>query len=577
MRAVAGTEHGALAGAPDEAPKAPFFRIGLFLLASSFFIACIVSFFHSYFGTLSTDLIGPPEDNLQDFWATWYSQVALDTNPAGFFETRLVKFPEGTTLHYQSFCYTSLALISIVRKLFGLPISLPVLVGLHNGALLVTFYLAGMGAFYLTRRYTSNSVTALLGGFLFAFSPMHVEQTLHHMHVASIQFIPFFALCFLAAVETGRVRYLAGSIVFHALSALSSWYYLFYILFFLGFYYVYRAIEERRLVPDRLLAIILSHVAGVVLILSPIIVPMLLHEVHGAPVYAVGHNWYVADLLGWLTFSPHHLLSGLTGAVRAHFAGNPWEATAYLGLVNIGLFVWAFANRGRLKLTQMTFLFWGMILFILFSSGLQLRVYGERTIPLPTGITRYISLVRNVRTPSRAMVFVYLFLGIGVGLAVTSLIERYRRQRRVLIPALSLLFGLEFLDYYPVKLESTKVECPPEYGVISLDSEAEFGILDLPKGYLPGNSYMFNQVCHHRPIVVATLTRDLSKSLIDRLTSFDTDETKTLLRQSRVKYIVLHWNAGTGEHATFERDALAAAQAYPTVYSSKVATVLRVY
>jgi len=39
-------------------------------------------------------LIGPPEDNMQDFWNVWYAAVAR--NPDQFFFTNLIRFPEGT-------------------------------------------------------------------------------------------------------------------------------------------------------------------------------------------------------------------------------------------------------------------------------------------------------------------------------------------------------------------------------------------------------------------------------------------------------------------------------------------------
>ena len=31
-----------------------------------------------YFGNFDSALIGPPEDNMQDFWNTWYSQNVLE-------------------------------------------------------------------------------------------------------------------------------------------------------------------------------------------------------------------------------------------------------------------------------------------------------------------------------------------------------------------------------------------------------------------------------------------------------------------------------------------------------------------
>lgn len=75
----------------------------------------------------------------------------------------------------------------------------------------------------------------LFGGFVFAFNPWHVEQAMHHAHVASIEFLPVFVLSYLLALERKNLKWLGLAKLLYTLSVLCCWYFLFYGLYFLIF------------------------------------------------------------------------------------------------------------------------------------------------------------------------------------------------------------------------------------------------------------------------------------------------------------------------------------------------------
>lgn len=162
-----------------------------------------------------TALIGPPEDNMQDFWNTWYAAVAH--TPGQFFSTNLLRFPEGTSLVYQSFAYPQVFAVVALSRVVGTDAG--TLIALQNLTLLASFPLAALGAFYLVRHLVGSTAGGLLGGFVFAFNPSHVAHTLHHAHVSSIEFLPFFVLCYLLALERRTYAWLAGAAIFMALRA----------------------------------------------------------------------------------------------------------------------------------------------------------------------------------------------------------------------------------------------------------------------------------------------------------------------------------------------------------------------
>ena len=65
------------------------------------FTLLTILFFRPWLMQLSSALIGPPEDNMQDFWNSWH--VAHAQSWRELFFTNAIRFPEGTSLAYHSF------------------------------------------------------------------------------------------------------------------------------------------------------------------------------------------------------------------------------------------------------------------------------------------------------------------------------------------------------------------------------------------------------------------------------------------------------------------------------------------
>lgn len=543
--------------------------LGLFAL----FAAMTAILFWEWIPHLHSALIGPPEDNMQDFWNTWYGSVA--SKPDEFFFTKMIRFPEGTPLYYHSFAYPKVFAITLLSKVTGT--DLPSLLFLQNISLLISFPLAGVGAFYLVRHFTQNEAGALAGGFVFAFNPSHVAHVMHHAHVSSIEFIPFFVLSYLVAIERKSIIYLGLAIAFYALSALSCWYYLFYIAYFIVFHTVLTVIRDRALPSKWRLLTPIACLAGVVVVLSPLLAPMVKAAMGPTSVYGDGTDKYVADVSSYIVFPPTHLLGGLTRNFYRQVTGNPWESTVYIGLTNLVVMAWLclFAKKRDSRL--LSYVLSGMAVFCVFASGASLHVLGERTIPMPDALLSELPFFANVRTPSRAIVFVYLFLAIGIGHAV-SLVWQHRHRLPVRW-ALGAMAALMVLDFYPFHLDITPVSCAPGLALIRDDPERGFGILNLPGGgNTEGNAYMLQQVCHGRPIAQGQTSRELAVTLRDRLETQNPVDQRRQLTAAKIKYVVISppmerlfkWRPIDGQQVDYSRT-------YPIVYSGPDLTVLRVY
>src|SRR5262249_49867201 len=187
--------------------------------------ALTVIFFSRLMPFLDNSLIGPAEDNMLDFWNIWYT--AVSDKGDNFFYTNLIKFPEGTSLYYHAFAYPKIFAIWLITRVVEANTSTLIL--LQNLSILMSFPLAGVGTFYLVRHFVSDHRAAVLGGVIYAFNPSHIAYAQHQIPVSSIEFIPFFVLSYLFALDKREVSSLALAICFYCLSALSSWYYLFYM------------------------------------------------------------------------------------------------------------------------------------------------------------------------------------------------------------------------------------------------------------------------------------------------------------------------------------------------------------
>jgi len=551
------------------------------LLVLGGFTALTVIFFWPWVAHVSSALIGPPEDNMQDFWNSWHAATARGWHDMLF--TRQIRYPEGTSLAYHSFAWPQVFAVALLSKLFGSDFS--TLVTLHNLTLLASFPLGAAAMFALARHLLGNvagrDAGATVAGFIFAFNPWHVAQVMHHAHVSGIEFLPLFALFYLKALERKNYGWLIAAAAMNALSALSCWYFFFYAFYFLAFHLLYLRLHERRWPRGwRLMAPALC-VGLAALILTPWLLPMVGSGLKNS-VYYVGNNMFVADLAAFIAFPPTHLLAQYGSGIYAMLTGNAWEGTVYLGLVNLVVLAWALTRSRIEQTTPKTLLYYalgGMIFFAVIAGGEALHVAGHVTpLHLPGVILAKLPFFANVRTPARAMVMVYLFLGLVLAQASVMAL-RYRKP--VLLTAVAALI---LLDFTPTNLSATPAACPAALDVIAQDS-GDFGVLDLPRGYGEGNAAMMASVCHGKPIVQGETARHMADTLADRLVTGDLAAQQSQLAAAHVKYIVLHrppartadpeaelhrWNKADGVQADYARR-------YRVVHDDKDTTVLRVY
>lgn len=505
-------------------------RRGGLLPATAIFVVVTLLFYYPILSRLSTHLIGPAEDNMQFFWGFWWGYEVVIHGQGSLLATKVMYYPEGASLLYHSLSLYNV-FFSFALRSFLDPIAT------YNILVMHSFLLSGIGAFLLIRYLTGRPYLAILGGFVYAFSPSHFAHSLHHINIASIQFLPFFLLYFIRAVRERRNFDLILAILFFVLNALCSWNYLIFAGYFLLFAYIYLAIRRRQVwLRDVAGRIAVVTIAGLAL-MSPWLGRMVHLGLKQTGITAIGHSWLVGDLLGLVTPTEHQLAGALplVKEINASYTGNPWEATVYLGLVVLAIVIYSYRSIYKAGARYLL----GALLFLVFTFGSHIHVLGQ-TVPviLPYRVLAFVPFLSNIRAPGRNIVFVYLFLAVILVLALRHFLTN-ARSKRVGVTIVAMLSLLVFADYFSVCREYVRVEVPACYEIIKQDTD-EFGILDLPSGYEQVNRYMLYQTYHHLPMVQGWASRKTDESLIDHLEFSDLARQREQLTSNRVKYIVVH-------------------------------------
>ncbi len=187
----------------------PGVALGLFLLLTLAMTWPLVVEFTSALPAGSGDV----RQNFWNFW--WWKKCLLDLHQHPYW-TQYLFFPTGVSLIF----YTH----SSFNMLLALPVT--VLLGpgaAYNFCVLFALTLSGWGAYLLVRELTGDARAGILAGLVFTYFPQHVEQTLEHLNLFSIEFLPLALLYFLRVSRQGGRKNVVLLGVFVGFNTLCSW------------------------------------------------------------------------------------------------------------------------------------------------------------------------------------------------------------------------------------------------------------------------------------------------------------------------------------------------------------------
>ena len=449
---------------------------------------------------LSRQLIGNNEDTWIFYWNNWWLSEALSSGQSPF-ETAYLFYPTGTSLIAHSNSFLSSFLAVLLEPLTG-PVAA------YNLVLLAGLWLGALGMYLLVKEITGHGLASFLAGFVFAFAPYHLSQSMAHAHLGAIHWWPFFALFLGRTLRDGRRR---DAVVTGLFGALTIWsglqlglllaiWTVVYLLWFLW---------QRRadVVGDRQFMIRVIGAAGLISLVTLLV---------SAPiVWGVINNWStLAGRAGAFDESLQKqtdLLSYLVPPIYNPFWGDQFPELftrfgfngtfrPYLGFAVMALAlaaVWGWRKRARFWLVSAG-------LWLLLAAGPAVRfngiVYEQLRLPYRwLGSTFPISAIR---APDRFNLLLVISVAVLVGMGAAYL-ARHRFWRWLLIP-LALLVVMEYL-LIPIP----RWDLPAASAFLDeMAAEVEdYAVLDYPMGYTDSKFWLYYQTLHGKPMIEGHVSR----------------------------------------------------------------------
>ena len=444
-------------------------------------------------------------DAWQVLYILWYAKQALLAGDPSLTMsyTNYLFYPHGSPMIFSAF--------SLFDQLLGIPLQLIFgLAATYNILWMLSFILAGYGAFLLVRYLTGNDAAAFIGGMIFTFSPYHFAQGLEHIGATTIEWIPFCALFLIKAFREKSLKSAAVAGVFFILVAMSDSQYMVFMGLFSMLLFVFEvaialkisraAKKENKLQPQHSgdLKSVLFVFAIFTCIALAGAIPLNYDLIHIA---LSGNNYlkpdiseavlFSGDLAGFFTPSSLHPIFGawLATNVYSHFTSNVVEYTTYAGMVALVLSIIAVITSWKEKYVK----FWSIsaLFFAVMVLGPALHVFGLVRIPIYPGFIPlpymvfyyFMPFMSDSRTISRFDVILMMSLAVLAGYGVSRILKSlHNNWSKVMVTCIIAAFiAFEFSSVPAISTLDTPViykqmaQDKSQYAVIEIPSYDDYG------------------------------------------------------------------------------------------------------
>ncbi len=381
-------------------------------------------------GKISRAYLGAGHDPVMFMWllAWWPHALSHRLNP---FLTSLVWSPQGVNLTWSTAIPGASLLATPITLAFG-----PVVA--YNVLSLLGPATAAFTAYLLCRHVTKNFWPALLGGWLYGFSPLEAAHLAGHLNLTLVFVIPLLVYLVLLRLDEA-IRppvFLAGCALGLVLQFLLS-NEIFATMTLVGVPALLLAwLGARGDVRTRLGSVGLL-VAGAFVLAGIVLSPYLYHMfAHGAPTFPANDpEVYSSDLLNLVIPTPVTLLGGRAFAgVTKQFTAGYAESGAYVGVAL--LLMIALVARSRLRDPAGGLLLWVLAVAVIASFGPTLHIGGRALAPMPWKVAMLAPLLRQA-LPARLMLYALLCLALLAAIWLHSATARPAARRT--LAALSVL------------------------------------------------------------------------------------------------------------------------------------------
>ena len=474
--------------------------------------------------------------------------------------TDLLYAPTGVSLYFHT--------LNPFNGLSTLPIQLAGnLIVTYNSVVFMSWVLSGYGMFLLARWLLREKAApahsprptpqgtwieiapSFLAGLIYTFAPFHMAHLLGHMQVMSLQWLPFYVLALLRALDRRRnglswlrEAMLAG--LFLALVGLCDWYFVLYLFFFTGLFVLWHwgadlLRASRRTPLARLPAVTMRTLsrwalpplmAGLLflLLLSPMLIPMMRE--------ALQFDFMVRPPTDLYTLSAS--LADFVIPNRLHTLWRPgsftWpgnqiaplsERTIAIGYLPLLL---AVLGIGRDRKRSGFWLF-SALFFLALALGpvIHLGNIEQADVPtLPPGdapltptlfslLNHTVPFMSISRSVSRYALMVQFAIAVLAAIGLKTVFARPNlRGKRAANGMAAFCCAVLLFEYWVAPYPLSPPDTPEFYQALRT-MPGSGSVLNLPMNYdRPG--YLLYQTVHQKPLTVAYISRDDPRTLTER-------------------------------------------------------------
>ena len=399
---------------------------------------------------LTTHIPAGSNDIWQNLWNFWWWRHAITELGSNPYSTDFLFHPVGTTLALHTHSTFNQIVAFPVNVLLGPAAAL-------NFATLLGFVLSGVAAHLLAYEVCGDRRAAYIAGLIFAFFPHHFEQSLEHLNLSTLQFLPWVALYGLRVVRNGTRRdTLLFGVVF-ALNALSCWHYGLFTLFILPWLWLAEwSFDSQPIERIKQAAAKIALAAVIVVVVMAPFAASMTSELAGMDRYAKAPVDRGTDIAFLFMPSDHHPLWGpLTrSSYQQHRAYPALGSQAFLGF---GALILAGLAVVRSKRDQ-NIVGWCLVFAcaLLLSLGANPTLGGATIgIPGPHAVFEHLPLLKSLRVANRFVVIAMLALSVLAALGFSKTLATRGPVRAVLaalvlIECLWLPYPLQPVEFSPL-------------------------------------------------------------------------------------------------------------------------------
>ena len=395
---------------------------------------------------LADSLPGDYGDPVFVTWAIgWVSATLTDslTQPASLarFWDANIFFPERQTLAFSEHFIGQSVLALPFFWASGNPLVA------YNVAFLASFFLTGLGTFLLTRLLTGSATGALIAAVIATFNEYRLVWELSHLHVLSIQWLPFALYALHRYFETDARRYLLAAAAALIALNLSSIYYMLYCAPLIVLFVAFELAVKGRWRTPRLWLELWATAAFVVVVTLPAILPYL--EVQ----QRLGIERSTAEVVRYSATLDQYgkALAGLVPALVLAVFGL---AGAFIG-----------GRRGLRWVALLSFVLAALSFWLSLGPVIQFRgepLSAPSLYPLLYQLPGYDGL----RVPARFASIFLLFLGVLGSLGVAVLEDRWPTMARIAVVPVAValvIWSKPYLLPYNQPIPSEGLTVPAAY------------------------------------------------------------------------------------------------------------------